>query len=34
MQFMHFLAIFAMLAVFATSVTPWYLLRGVRVGML
>ena len=24
MQFMHFLAIFAMLAVLATSVTPWY----------
>ena len=24
MQFMHFSAIFAMLAVLATSVTPWY----------
>ena len=24
MQFMHFSAIFAMLAVWATSVTPWY----------
>ena len=24
MQFMHFPAIFAMLAVLATSVTPWY----------
>ena len=23
-QFMHFLAIFAMLAVLVTSVTPWY----------
>ena len=23
-QFMHFLAIFAVLAVFATLVTPWY----------
>ena len=33
-QFMHFSAIFAMLAVLATSVTPWYPLRGVRVGML
>ena len=29
MQFMHFLAIFAMSAVLATSVTPWYPLRGV-----
>ena len=30
MQFMHFSAIFAMLAVLATSVTPWYpVLRGV-----
>ena len=26
MQFMHFPAIFAMLAVLATSMTPWYLL--------
>ena len=26
MQFMHFSAIFAMLAVLATSVNPWYLL--------
>ena len=34
MQFMHFSAIFAMLAVLATSVTPWYPLLGVRVGML
>ena len=34
MQFMHFLAIFAMLAILATSVTPWYPLQGVRVGML
>ena len=29
MQFMHLLAIFAMLAVLATSVTPCYPLRGV-----
>ena len=29
MQFMHFLAIFAMSAVLATSVTSWYPLRGV-----
>ena len=34
MQFMHFSAIFVMLAVLATSVTPCYPLRGVRVGML
>ena len=34
MQLMHFSAIFAMLAVLATSVTPWYPLRGVGVGML
>ena len=34
MQFMHFSAIFGMLAVLATSVTPWYPLQGVRVGML
>ena len=34
MQFMHFSAIYAMLAVLATSVNPWYPLRGVRVGML
>ena len=25
MQFIHFAAIFAMLAVLATSLTPWYL---------
>ena len=34
LQFMHFSAIFAMLVVLATSVTPWYPLQGVRVGML
>ena len=34
MQFMPFSAIFAMCAVLATSVTPWYPLWGVRVGML
>ena len=34
MQCMHFSAIFAMLAVLVTSVTPWYPLRGVRVGIL
>ena len=34
MQFMQFSAIFGMLAVLATSVTPWYPLRGVRVGRL
>ena len=34
MQFMPFSAIFGMLAVLATSVNPWYPLRGVRVGML
>ena len=34
MQFMHFSAIFGMLAFLATSVTPWYPLRGVWVGML
>ena len=28
-KFVHFSAIFAMLAVLATSVTPWYPLRGV-----
>ena len=33
-QFMHFSAIFAMLGVWATLVTPWYPLCGVRVGML
>ena len=34
MQFMHFSAIFVMLAVLATWVTPCYPPRGVRVGML
>ena len=34
MQFMHFSAIFAMLAVSATSVNLWYPLLGVQVGML
>ena len=34
MQFVHFSAIYAMLGVLATSVTPWYPLLGVRVGML
>ena len=29
LRFMHFLAIFGMLAVLATSVNPWYPLRGV-----
>ena len=29
MQFMHFSAIFGMLAVLATSVTTWYPVRGV-----
>ena len=33
MQFMHFSAIFGLLGVLATSVNPWYPLRGVRVGM-
>ena len=33
-QFMPFPSMFAMLAVLATSVTPWYPLRGVWVGML
>ena len=34
MQLMHFSAIFAMLAVLATSVTRWYPLGGVGVEML
>ena len=32
MQFMRFSAIFAMLAVLATLVTPWYPLSGVLSG--